>query len=71
MVFQDYSRSLFPWLRVRQNVEYPLKRLAKAERAQQATDALDQCLPGTLAQLRANMTRSSISLSSAARNAAR
>lgn len=40
MVFQDYSRSLFPWLRVRRNVEYPLRHLAKAERAQRATDAL-------------------------------
>ncbi len=40
MVFQDYSRSLFPWLRVRPNVEYPLRHLAKAERAQRATDAL-------------------------------
>jgi NitT/TauT family transport system ATP-binding protein len=25
MVFQDYSRSLFPWLRVGQNVELPLR----------------------------------------------
>lgn len=25
MVFQDYSRSLFPWLRVAQNLELPLK----------------------------------------------
>jgi NitT/TauT family transport system ATP-binding protein len=26
LVFQDYSRSLFPWMRVGQNVEFPLKR---------------------------------------------
>ena len=34
MVFQEYGRSLFPWLTVRQNVELPLKekRLAGAER---------------------------------------
>ncbi len=34
VVFQDYARSLFPWLTVAQNVELPLKekRLPKAER---------------------------------------
>jgi NitT/TauT family transport system ATP-binding protein len=34
VVFQEYGRSLFPWLTVRQNVELPLKekRLAGAER---------------------------------------
>jgi NitT/TauT family transport system ATP-binding protein len=26
VVFQDYSRSLFPWLTVRQNVAFPLRR---------------------------------------------
>jgi NitT/TauT family transport system ATP-binding protein len=26
LVFQEYSRSLFPWLTVRQNVAFPLKR---------------------------------------------
>ena len=40
MVFQDYSRSLFPWHRVRQNVEFPLKHLDKATRNERATSAL-------------------------------
>ena len=33
LVFQEYSRSLFPWMTVRQNVAFPLrrKRLAKDE----------------------------------------
>jgi NitT/TauT family transport system ATP-binding protein len=33
LVFQDYSRSLFPWMTVRQNVAFPLRRknLAKAD----------------------------------------
>jgi NitT/TauT family transport system ATP-binding protein len=26
LVFQEYSRSLYPWMTVRQNVEFPLKR---------------------------------------------
>ena len=26
VVFQDYSRSLFPWMRVAQNIEFPLRR---------------------------------------------
>ena len=26
VVFQDYSRSLFPWLTVQRNVEFPLRR---------------------------------------------
>ncbi len=40
MVFQDYSRSLFPWLRVRQNVEYPLKHIDKPTRRELAVAAL-------------------------------
>ncbi|MGQ0837033.1 ABC transporter ATP-binding protein [Actinokineospora sp.] len=40
VVFQDYSRSLFPWLTVARNVEFPLRTLAKAERRQRAADAL-------------------------------
>ncbi|MGW4080480.1 ATP-binding cassette domain-containing protein, partial [Streptomyces asiaticus] len=34
VVFQDYSRSLFPWLTVRENVALPLRRrgLPRAER---------------------------------------
>src|SRR5829696_5320058 len=33
LVFQEYSRSLFPWMNVRQNVAFPLRRktVAKAE----------------------------------------
>jgi NitT/TauT family transport system ATP-binding protein len=35
LVFQDYGRSLFPWLNVRRNVTFPLRRagLTRAERA--------------------------------------
>ena len=41
MVFQDYSRSLFPWLRVRQNVEAPLwGKVSKQERTDRASQAL-------------------------------
>ncbi|MFC4002107.1 ABC transporter ATP-binding protein [Prauserella oleivorans] len=43
VVFQDYSRSLFPWLTVAKNVEFPLrwKKIGKRERAQRAQEALD------------------------------
>jgi NitT/TauT family transport system ATP-binding protein len=42
VVFQEYGRSLFPWLRVRENVELPLraKGLPKAERRQEVREAL-------------------------------
>jgi NitT/TauT family transport system ATP-binding protein len=42
VVFQDYSRSLFPWLTVQRNVELPLRTRvsAKAERRQRAREAL-------------------------------
>jgi len=42
MVFQDYSRSLFPWFTVRKNVALPLRhlRLEKAERARRVEDSL-------------------------------
>src|SRR3954469_4274782 len=33
LVFQEYSRSLFPWMTVRQNVAFPLRR-RKLEKAQ-------------------------------------
>ncbi len=42
VVFQDYSRSLFPWLTVRDNVGLPLRRkgLGRAARRQAAVEAL-------------------------------
>lgn len=43
VVFQDYSRSLFPWLRVGANVAFPLKALpiSREEREQRVRAALD------------------------------
>lgn len=43
VVFQEYGRSLYPWLRVADNVELPLKikRVAKPERQQLVEEALD------------------------------
>lgn len=43
VVFQEYGRSLFPWLTVRQNVELPLKEkgLKKAERTEKVNTALE------------------------------
>ncbi|MFJ6087275.1 ABC transporter ATP-binding protein [Streptomyces sp. NPDC092369] len=42
IVFQEYGRSLFPWMRVAANVELPLKEkgLPKAKRRELVTDAL-------------------------------
>jgi NitT/TauT family transport system ATP-binding protein len=42
LVFQDYSRSLFPWLSVLRNVTFPLAQdgLSKAERIARAEGAL-------------------------------
>jgi NitT/TauT family transport system ATP-binding protein len=42
VVFQDYSRSLFPWMRVAQNIEFPLKALglAKNERRTRVAESL-------------------------------
>ncbi|MFC7729671.1 ABC transporter ATP-binding protein [Actinomadura keratinilytica] len=42
VVFQEYGRSLFPWMTVRQNVELPLKekRVPKAERQRLVPEAL-------------------------------
>ncbi|MQA63232.1 MAG: ATP-binding cassette domain-containing protein [Actinophytocola sp.] len=42
VVFQEYGRSLFPWLTVWQNVELPLKekKVPRAERKRLVTDAL-------------------------------
>ncbi|MBC6462576.1 ABC transporter ATP-binding protein [Actinomadura sp. HBU206391] len=43
VVFQDYSRSLFPWMSVRDNVALPLRRrgLGRAERRDSALKALE------------------------------
>ncbi len=43
LVFQEYGRSLFPWMRVAQNVELPLKQkdLSKARRRELVADALE------------------------------
>ncbi|GGL33639.1 ABC transporter ATP-binding protein [Phycicoccus endophyticus] len=42
VVFQEYGRSLFPWMTVQQNVERPLieRRVPKAERRRVVADAL-------------------------------
>jgi NitT/TauT family transport system ATP-binding protein len=43
VVFQEYGRSLFPWMTVRQNIELPLKekKLPKARRASLVDEALE------------------------------
>jgi len=43
VVFQEYGRSLFPWLTVRKNVELPLKEkgLARADRTVKVETALE------------------------------
>ncbi|MCB5291189.1 ABC transporter ATP-binding protein [Arthrobacter sp. SO3] len=43
VVFQEYGRSLFPWMRVRANVELPLKNqgVPKAERDRLVDEALE------------------------------
>lgn len=40
VVFQDYNRSLFPWLTVKQNVTFGLKGRSKAEKEEIAQDVL-------------------------------
>src|SRR5690606_18829775 len=42
VVFQEYGRSLFPWMTVRENVELPLKnaRLARDERNRLVEEAI-------------------------------
>jgi NitT/TauT family transport system ATP-binding protein len=44
IVFQDYGRSLFPWMTVRHNVEMPLRHrgLAADERRERVDAALDE-----------------------------
>jgi NitT/TauT family transport system ATP-binding protein len=41
LVFQDYSRSLFPWMTVEKNVAFPLRKLPKRDRAQRVKESLD------------------------------
>lgn len=42
-VFQEYGRSLFPWMTVEQNVRFPLrsKRVARSERSRVAREMLE------------------------------
>jgi NitT/TauT family transport system ATP-binding protein len=40
VVFQDYSRSLFPWMTVEKNVAFPLRHLPKRERAARVEESL-------------------------------
>jgi NitT/TauT family transport system ATP-binding protein len=42
LVFQEYSRSLFPWMSVRQNVAFPLRR-KKLEKGE-ATELVEQAV---------------------------
>ena len=42
MVFQDYSRSLFPWMRVDKNVAFPIKHLPAKERAERVRFAMQE-----------------------------
>lgn len=44
LVFQDYSRSLFPWLTVESNVRFPLKRrrdISKTDKDHRIAEAID------------------------------
>ncbi|MFD1860307.1 ABC transporter ATP-binding protein [Aeromicrobium camelliae] len=43
LVFQDYSRSLYPWMKVAKNVEFPLRRmrLGSQERRERVIGALE------------------------------
>ncbi len=42
LVFQDYSRSLYPWMKVAKNVDFPLRRmgLSREERQSRVDEAL-------------------------------
>jgi NitT/TauT family transport system ATP-binding protein len=41
LVFQEYSRSLMPWLSVRKNVALPLRHKSKAERSKLVDEAVE------------------------------
>jgi NitT/TauT family transport system ATP-binding protein len=41
LVFQDYSRSLFPWMTVAGNVDFPLRGLHRAERRARVAESLE------------------------------
>lgn len=41
MVFQDYSRSLFPWMRVDKNIAFPLRHLKSDARAERVAEAIE------------------------------
>jgi NitT/TauT family transport system ATP-binding protein len=41
LVFQEYSRSLMPWMSVRKNVALPLRHKTKAERSKLVDDAVE------------------------------
>ncbi|MET7608209.1 ABC transporter ATP-binding protein [Streptomyces avermitilis] len=44
LVFQDYSRSLYPWMKVGQNIAFPLlrnKSLSKSERRERVEQAVE------------------------------
>lgn len=42
IVFQDYNRSLFPWLNVRKNVTFGMSRSERTKRADRVTESLEQ-----------------------------
>ena len=42
VVFQEYNRSLFPWLSVHKNVEFGLRKMPRNDRAVRVTDALNR-----------------------------
>lgn len=42
MVFQDYSRSLYPWMRVDKNIAFPIRTLPRAERDKRVQEAIDE-----------------------------